>query len=115
MTTAFGGDKEKMRKYSADRYKNDPEFKAQTNKRTQERRDIGRQLVNEYKLLMGCYRCGYKRCASALHLHHRDPELKEAPVSTLLTAAPERLLAEIDKCLVMCANCHFEYHFCGEE
>lgn len=57
-------------------------------------------------LKTACIDCGEtdKRC---LDFHHRDPDTKDRNVSaTWLTWGKERILAEIAKCDVICANCH---------
>lgn len=57
-----------------------------------------------------CIRCGYDKCLHALHFHHKDPETKEFAFSTGLTSAWEKVKAELDKCELLCANCHAEHH-----
>lgn len=50
---------------------------------------------------------------SCLDFHHRDPESKEIEMSRLGTQgwSMKRILAEIEKCDVMCANCHRKEHW----
>ena len=57
----------------------------------------------KYKLTKGCSICGYQKCASALHFHHLDPNIKEHRVWV-----PRG--NEYEKCLLVCSNCHFELH-----
>lgn len=57
-----------------------------------------------------CQECGFSHPA-ALQFHHRDPEQKEFSLSTKTFAMPkkfpwERVLIEIQKCDLLCANCH---------
>jgi hypothetical protein len=58
----------------------------------------------------GCKTCGYNKCLRCLTFHHRDRETK----SFSLTAREiggmswESVLAEIEKCDLMCLNCHME-------
>lgn len=54
-----------------------------------------------------CVRCGYNRCVSALHFHHRDPDQKEFTISQV-NSGWEKLRRELDKCDLVCANCHSE-------
>ena len=56
-----------------------------------------------FKLKRGCFRCGYAKCAAALHFHHKDPSEK---VKRVLSHTD----AERRKCVIVCANCHFELH-----
>jgi hypothetical protein len=58
-----------------------------------------------------CVRCGYSRCAGALHVHHRDPSLKTFQVSGSHSRSWEKVLVELGGCELLCANCHAEEHF----
>lgn len=62
--------------------------------------------VGELKMEKGCAHCGYAEHPAALHFHHRNPEEKCGSVTKLLTGAKQKLLDEIAKCDVLCANCH---------
>lgn len=55
-----------------------------------------------------CQRCGYYRCYRALHFHHRDPASKEFVVGLMMSMSLNQLKVEIDKCDLLCANCHME-------
>ena len=58
-----------------------------------------------------CERCGYDRCADALEFHHRDPDQKDFSISSKgYTRSWERVKMEMDKCVMLCANCHRELH-----
>lgn len=55
--------------------------------------------------------CGYKKCTRALVFHHLDPKKKEFGLSERgLTRSWEKIKLEIDKCVLLCANCHMEIH-----
>lgn len=56
-----------------------------------------------------CQVCGYDRCIQALQFHHLDATQKDFSVSGK-TMAWERIREEIDKCVLLCANCHAELH-----
>lgn len=66
-----------------------------------------KQLV-EYKG-GNCEKCGYNRCLSALEFHHIDPKKKDFSVSTH-NYSFERMRKEADKCILLCSNCHREFH-----
>lgn len=58
-----------------------------------------------------CCFCGYNRCSSALDFHHRDASTKEFGLSQNgMTRSWERTKAELEKCVLVCANCHREIH-----
>jgi hypothetical protein len=56
-----------------------------------------------------CQLCGYRRCLSALQFHHRDPREKDFTIADNSTDWP-RVQREIEKCVLLCAVCHFEVH-----
>ena len=64
--------------------------------------------------LMGskCSSCGYDKCPNALELHHLDPTQKDSLTTKHLRhiTDPVRLQSELDKCILLCANCHRETH-----
>ncbi|MFT5682554.1 MAG: hypothetical protein ACI8RZ_003472 [Myxococcota bacterium] len=58
-----------------------------------------------------CERCGYFRYIGALEFHHRDPEQKDFSVSQRRSLKfNHEVEAELDKCCLLCANCHREVH-----
>ena len=59
-----------------------------------------------------CERCGYNKCLDALELHHLDPSTKDYQLSNTGGAPSfEKFLAESEKCILLCANCHREEHW----
>jgi hypothetical protein len=52
-----------------------------------------------------CTDCGYSTCLWVLEFHHRDPATKEFGVGGF-NGSLVRLLMEVDKCDLLCANCH---------
>jgi len=58
-----------------------------------------------------CAVCGYNKCVAALEFHHRDPVAKDFSISsTGTTRSFDKIKVELDKCLLLCANCHREHH-----
>ena len=56
-----------------------------------------------------CVFCGYNRCNKALDFHHvwgKEFGLSERG----FTRSWERVRQELDKCILICANCHRELH-----
>lgn len=54
--------------------------------------------------------CGYNRCWAALDFHHKDQSQKEFVISGNYTRSWEVLKKELDKCDLICSNCHREIH-----
>lgn len=71
-------------------------------------RDIKKQSV-EYKG-GSCQKCGYSKSMSALEFHHLDPTEKDFNVRDFKSKSFENLKIELDKCILLCANCHRETH-----
>lgn len=58
-----------------------------------------------------CLCCGYNKCPQALQFHHLDPTKKDFGISTTgVTRSWEKIKVELDKCVLLCANCHAEVH-----
>lgn len=56
-----------------------------------------------------CSLCGYFKTIRALDFHHNDPAHKTANMSQLLVdGSIESVKVELDKCSLVCANCHRE-------
>lgn len=57
-----------------------------------------------------CSICGYDKCNTALEFHHTDPSNKEIEISCNKNPSWDKLKIELDKCVILCANCHRELH-----
>lgn len=57
-----------------------------------------------------CAKCGYARCYGVLHPHHLEPTTKEFKLSGAHSRSWKKITEEMDKCILLCANCHFEDH-----
>ncbi|MCW1887974.1 MAG: HNH endonuclease [Candidatus Moranbacteria bacterium] len=73
------------------------------------RRKAMRQKAIEYKGGK-CTRCGYKRCFDALEFHHIDGRKDFGISQDGLTRSWARIEKELEKCILICANCHREEH-----
>ena len=59
-----------------------------------------------------CIKCGYDKCIYALEFHHRDKETKKAkPTYIIMRWSWKRVKEELDKCDLLCSNCHKEQEF----
>ncbi len=57
-----------------------------------------------------CYICGYDRTPYALNFHHLDGSEKEFNISSNWLSKKDRIEKEVIKCILLCSNCHDEYH-----
>lgn len=57
-----------------------------------------------------CSACGYNKCLDALEFHHIDPNNKEFMWNKLKSYTWKRVINELKKCIILCANCHREFH-----
>lgn len=79
-------------------------------KAVSKRRKKLKEMAREYKGNK-CVICGYNRCSSALDFHHKDPKKKDFSLSVRgLTRSWDKIKNEINKCVLVCANCHREIH-----
>lgn len=61
-----------------------------------------------------CIKCGYNKCPAALECHHIDPSLKDFNISHHMSGTNvkiEEIFSEIEKCVLLCSNCHNEFHY----
>jgi 5-methylcytosine-specific restriction endonuclease McrA len=73
---------------------------------TRRKQKVKRMLVDEAG---GCCAvCGYDRCIINLHFHHVKPDEKAFVVSSSTTKSLAAYRSELQKCVLVCANCHGE-------
>lgn len=60
-----------------------------------------------------CQKCGYDKCQAALDFHHRNPNEKDFPICQRYGSRKfnDKIKKELDKCDLLCANCHREEHW----
>jgi len=76
----------------------------QTHARMKETKRLGVEYLGG-----SCKKCGYNKYIGALHFHHRDPSQKD-PSNFNKWLNFEVMKQELDKCDLLCANCHAEEH-----
>lgn len=59
-----------------------------------------------------CEVCGYNKNIAALEFHHKNPDQKDfqLDIRHFSNNSLEKLQVELDKCALLCANCHREIH-----
>ena len=74
-------------------------------------RNKARTLIREC-MGGGCQICNYNKSYNALELHHVNPEEKELSIGFILSSCRSWsvLFDELEKCILLCANCHREVH-----
>lgn len=69
------------------------------------------RMINIKKQAGGkCVFCGYDKNYAALDFHHIDPSKKLFGINTATKGTRDKLMAEIEKCVLLCRNCHSELH-----
>jgi hypothetical protein len=103
---------DKMREYRNEWYERNKQAEREKAKiRQAERRKEFKEWYREYKSNLKCSKCGFSHPA-ALDFHHIDSSKKEFTLgSTGLSVSKDRFLKEIEKCVVLCANCHRIHHY----
>jgi hypothetical protein len=70
-----------------------------------------KQILKELKI-NGCSICGYNNNHSVLEFHHVNPKDKSFPIAHgIRNHTNERVADELNKCVLLCANCHKEIEF----
>jgi len=72
-----------------------------------------RQWFNEYKKTLKCSKCDENHIA-CLEFHHLNPKEKDFTISEALQRLnlnKDLILKEIEKCEVLCSNCHRKLHY----
>ena len=81
-----------------------------TNEQTIERQHTLKKMAVEYKG-GSCVKCGYNKCLRALDFHHLDKNEKDFNIGQKkYTSLSEKVRQELDKCILVCSNCHREIH-----
>ena len=58
-----------------------------------------------------CICCGYDKTNNALDFHHLNPSEKDFSISSArFTTFDNRVINELNKCALVCRNCHAEIH-----
>ncbi len=79
-------------------------------------RTRNKKILLEYVNNIKCEKCGYDKCSGSLDFHHIEPKNKIITISRLLLDSgisdiKRDLEEELQKCIVLCKNCHMDLHF----
>lgn len=84
------------------------------NQRTKKRYRANKERAVAYKGGR-CQRCGYSGSVAALDFHHLDRANKRFTIGQVKNRSFDKLRDELDKCILLCSNCHRELEFLGDE
>lgn len=85
---------------------------AEINKRDRARKKEKREWVNSLKKKKICGKCNEDRWF-CLEYHHINPENKKFTIAESISKGygKESILKEIEKCILLCGNCHEHFHY----
>jgi hypothetical protein len=100
--------KRKAQEYSREHYLRN---RAEILIKTAEKKKTLRAEWNVFKRTLKCAKCGFNHPA-ALDFHHEDPSKKDREVSWFIKNHQyAKAKEEVQKCIVLCANCHRIHHY----
>ena len=105
------------RKQSKERYDlqmKDPKHRAKIAERMKKRNNSAKEQAVAYKG-GSCMDCGITYPIAVYDFHHIDPAEKEAALRDILRKGFEAAKPELDKCVLLCSNCHRLRHFHNKE
>ena len=90
-------------------YENNKKYYIEKNQRLRKR---NLEWYKNYKNNLKCEKCGESHIA-CLDFHHKNEIEKTIEVSLMPRGcfSIERIKEEIEKCVILCANCHRKYHY----
>jgi hypothetical protein len=98
------------------RLRKDEEYKVKERESNRNRRaKYYKENIAKIKNYLGdvkCSICGYTDdCFAPFDFHHKDPSTKEFGIHKKIDISPfENWKAEVDKCMLVCSNCHRKIH-----
>lgn len=84
------------------------EYEERQNKLRLKRQKERKEFIEQYKIEQGCCKCGYNNHPAALDFSHKNPSEKDFNISMGRFYSIKKLMEEIQKCDILCANCHRE-------
>ncbi len=93
------------------KYIEDPESrKSYWNNQKKELNKKRRDFVENYKIYKCCIKCNDNR-HYLLDFHHIQPENKKFNLGDATKYSIKKIEEEIKKCILLCRNCHSEFHY----
>jgi len=72
--------------------------------------NLFKEKIRNIKEQSKCAKCKEERWW-VLEFHHKDPLQKEFNIGDGIIVGQKRVLKEIEKCVVLCSNCHNDFHY----
>lgn len=88
------------------KYRERPENKERHAKLQRARQKDHVKRTHQIKMEQGCVDCGYNSSGYALQFDHLPGHQKLYKISNMVGHAKAKILKEIEKCEVVCGNCH---------
>jgi hypothetical protein len=104
--------KERNRRYQREWYARNRELQKSRVKANSDRYKAEiREYINSLKE-NGCSRCSEDHIAT-LDFHHLDPSEKEIGLNQAIRRkwSLEKIKGELEKCIILCSNCHRKLHY----
>lgn len=79
--------------------------------RARERRSKHVKKFHIYKESIGCQHCGFNAFGGALDFHHKEERGMSRITATQWISQSTRTIEELNRCTLLCANCHRKEHF----
>lgn len=100
--------KEKNKEYQKKHYSKNKQYYKD---KSVARKIVLREKIDEIKSKLYCIECG-ENDLSCLDFHHINKDNKEIEISTALSRgwSFNKILLEMEKCIILCANCHRKLH-----
>lgn len=92
------------------RRRKDPEYVKQFNAKIVARIQENKRKAVAYKGDK-CFDCGQSFPDCVYDFHHLDPNTKDMNPSAFIRLGFEKAKTELDKCVMLCSNCHRIRHF----
>lgn len=106
----YSGNRDEINKKTREWYHRTGYSKVKTAK-TKQRRVARRKWFDSYKSNIGC-KCGESH-PGCLDYHHKNGDDKKLELSRMIEMgfSIKNILKEVEKCTLMCANCHRKLHY----
>jgi hypothetical protein len=103
------------KKYCSDKCAHKADWDLCKKQHKERRKDRGTKRKEEAIRLKGgqCEQCGYNKCIRALTFHHIDSKEKKFTLDqrAMSQRTLEEIMIEVNKCQLLCFNCHMEHHY----